>query len=727
MSGPKDSCKGKSCHLEISALSRPLDLGTLYDARNDRLIPGSSLWKAKDMKRGTQVTPQPFIDYKVETSESFSKKSGLLDVNASLRLSILCGLIAGEGSAKYLEKKTSSTRECRVTLKCHMTTEVRELMINDLAAPNPEVLHKTDATHVVSQVLYGADALMEFQATASDASKKQVIEGDLNVMINKIQGVEIDGDGSLKMNDEDKEMVKSMSCKFYGDFHPKGLASTYKEAVKVYKELPSLLGEKGEKAVPVKVWLYPLSELGNTESKLKKIISDHLVSEVEEVMDDFHQAEIRTNDLLERSGQIKAEDIVHKLEQFQSSLSESATQFLRKMGELIPAIRGGEKEEAALRDLLKSLDASGFSEKEMKQWLDGKETEINLVTMYIKELACEIKPPGPELHAFLMDPNVTDAFVFSFTSLTYEEPYLNKISQAAENFKSGSTTCSTPELDPREEEDVPWTRRPGVKEALHSARDVFNQAALKNKVISFISDPNYLGASVQWYHNGNVKDPHVTAIPGDLCCHVCVACADSNSVDGPEVMSRAHLTGRFGKPAPDACKLTLDPNTAHRCLLLHEGNRKVTRVNKEQPYPDHPDRFDGHQVLSREPLTGRCYWECEWDGKMADIGVAYKSISRKGLNQKELDGLWIGTSDKAWCLKCTSESYSVWHNKSKTVIPAQGSRRVGVHVDREAGTVSFYSVSSASHALLHTFSITPSNEALYAAFWVDTDTTVSLV
>ncbi|CAL8390361.1 unnamed protein product, partial [Boreogadus saida] len=59
-----------------------------------------------------------------------------------------------------------------------------------------------------------------------------------------------------------------------------------------------------------------------------------------------------------------------------------------------------------------------------------------------------------------------------------------------------------------------------------------------------------------------------------------------------------------------ACDLTLDPNTAHRRLSLSEDNRKVTRVGEDQSYPDHPDRFEcWHQVLGREALTGRCYWE----------------------------------------------------------------------------------------------------------------------
>ncbi|CAL8325898.1 unnamed protein product [Boreogadus saida] len=80
----------------------------------------------------------------------------------------------------------------------------------------------------------------------------------------------------------------------------------------------------------------------------------------------------------------------------------------------------------------------------------------------------------------------------------------------------------------------------------------------------------------------------------------------------------------------DACDLTLDPNTAHRDLSLSEDNRKVTRVGEDQSYPDHPDRFDFQpQVLGREALTGRCYWEVEWEGEVS-IGVTYRGITRRG-------------------------------------------------------------------------------------------------
>uniref|UniRef100_A0A673J997 NACHT domain-containing protein n=1 Tax=Sinocyclocheilus rhinocerous TaxID=307959 RepID=A0A673J997_9TELE len=66
-----------------------------------------------------------------------------------------------------------------------------------------------------------------------------------------------------------------------------------------------------------------------------------------------------------------------------------------------------------------------------------------------------------------------------------------------------------------------------------------------------------------------------------------------------------------------ACFLTLDPNTE---LSLSEENRTVIHVEEKQSYPDHPDRFDFYsQVLCRESVCGRCYWEIEWSGEYVSI------------------------------------------------------------------------------------------------------------
>ncbi|XP_064866956.1 stonustoxin subunit beta-like, partial [Oncorhynchus nerka] len=171
----------------------------------------------------------------------------------------------------------------------------------------------------------------------------------------------------------------------------------------------------------------------------------------------------------------------------------------------------------------------------------------------------------------------------------------------------------------------------------------------------------------------------------------------------------------------DVCDLTLDPNTVDRRLSLSEGNRKVTWRRKKQPYPDHPERFeDCGQVLCREGLTGRCYWEVEWSGRRVDIGVTYKGISRRG----RVNDCCLGHNDKSWSLYCSDNSYIACHNNNRTLIdvPSSSSHRVGVYLDWPAGTLSFYRASSDTLTHLITFTST-FTEPLYPGFrvWGDGD------
>uniref|UniRef100_A0A3Q3LQ38 NACHT domain-containing protein n=1 Tax=Labrus bergylta TaxID=56723 RepID=A0A3Q3LQ38_9LABR len=150
-----------------------------------------------------------------------------------------------------------------------------------------------------------------------------------------------------------------------------------------------------------------------------------------------------------------------------------------------------------------------------------------------------------------------------------------------------------------------------------------------------------------------------------------------------------------------ACELELDTNTVNRKLKLSDNNRKVTRVEELQSYPDHPDRFDNWclQLLCRTGLTDRCYWEVEWRGEVY-VSVSYRGIRSRG-------------------------GYSVYHNNRKQDLlllllllllsSSSVSNRVAVYVDCPAGSLSFYRVSSDTLIHLHTFNTT-FTEPLYPGF-----------
>ncbi|KAM9349513.1 tripartite motif-containing protein 16-like [Symphorus nematophorus] len=137
-------------------------------------------------------------------------------------------------------------------------------------------------------------------------------------------------------------------------------------------------------------------------------------------------------------------------------------------------------------------------------------------------------------------------------------------------------------------------------------------------------------------------------------------------------------------------EITLDPNTLHNKLSLSEGNRKVT--SDPQSNARHPDRFTGdRQVLGRESLTGRCYWEVEWRGEGVNIAVAYKDVCRNS---------GFGYNYESWALNCYKMSYAFVNNQVRTNVSGPWTNRIGVYLDHSAGVLSFYSVSE-TMSLLH--------------------------
>ncbi|XP_037829735.1 NACHT, LRR and PYD domains-containing protein 12-like isoform X2 [Kryptolebias marmoratus] len=172
-----------------------------------------------------------------------------------------------------------------------------------------------------------------------------------------------------------------------------------------------------------------------------------------------------------------------------------------------------------------------------------------------------------------------------------------------------------------------------------------------------------------------------------------------------------------------SCQLTIDTNTVSRKLQLSDTNRKMTCVEEVQSYPVHPDRFDVSQLLCRTGLTGRCYWEVEWRGRVY-ISVSYRGISRRG----DSYDCRFGWNDQSWSLECSEVGYSVYHNNRGTSISSSScsssssssssvSNRVAVYVDCPAGVLSFYRVSSDSLVHLHSFNTT-FTQTLYPGFTV---------
>ncbi|XP_072242190.1 tripartite motif-containing protein 14 [Leuresthes tenuis] len=148
----------------------------------------------------------------------------------------------------------------------------------------------------------------------------------------------------------------------------------------------------------------------------------------------------------------------------------------------------------------------------------------------------------------------------------------------------------------------------------------------------------------------------------------------------------------------------LDADTAHPKLQLSNNNRRVTYGEAQQEYTEHEARFSSFpQVLASCALEGgRWYWEVKVsvdDGRWK-VGLCEGQIERKG----QKDSSRLGFNSYSWCLACDKKKVEALHNKEATPVKADGLQRVGVFLDFEEGSLSFFNVTpGGSLALLHSY------------------------
>ncbi|KAK2854360.1 hypothetical protein Q5P01_007021 [Channa striata] len=402
--------------IEKAALGQPFSLGTLYDCRTESIVPGLSLWDHDDLSKHIGERPQYYSDFEIVASESTDHKSELLNVDVSAKLHLLFGLIKAEGSAKYLSDNIKSRNQARVTLKYETTTKFRELSMDHLGAHNVkhrEIFKQNRATHVVTGILYGARAFFVFDQDVPEDKHYEDIQGKLKLIIKIIPLVKVKCDGSVKWNNESITISKKFSCKFIGDFSLKRNPVTYHDAVQVYQNLPELLGPNKEEAVPLKVWLLPLTYFDPTATKLHWQISTASVRKAQHVLEDISDLEIRCNDALNETPAKQFPEIIKNLEAFQGICSS----FKEKFKEAFQIRYFHQTQEKALEDMF-----THFNTDKMMEWMDWEEREIYFLKYFTNMVEnTKIVRSQKELDVELLSSDHTVCFVWTSALSNYLE------------------------------------------------------------------------------------------------------------------------------------------------------------------------------------------------------------------------------------------------------------------------------------------------------------------
>ncbi|XP_044050543.1 E3 ubiquitin-protein ligase TRIM21-like [Siniperca chuatsi] len=160
-----------------------------------------------------------------------------------------------------------------------------------------------------------------------------------------------------------------------------------------------------------------------------------------------------------------------------------------------------------------------------------------------------------------------------------------------------------------------------------------------------------------------------------------------------------------------AVAVTLDPDTAHRKLILSDDGKQVKHGDVKKNLPDNPERFDTCAiVLAKQSFSlGRFYYEVQVKGKTDwDLGVARQSVNRKGQ-------ITLNPQNGYWTIYLSNENeYKAAAGPPVSVSLKSQPETVGVFVDYEEGLVSFYDVDAA--ALIYSFTGCCFTEKLYPYF-----------
>ncbi|RVE59268.1 hypothetical protein OJAV_G00186930 [Oryzias javanicus] len=535
-----------------AALGRPFALGMLYDARKEKLITDFTLLDGDIIKRNKERQPQKSSSYDVTASDSIQSKSSLLDVDTSLKASFMGGLVEVGGSAKFLNDKKKFKNQSRVTLQYKVTTEYERLNVTQLTIPNTQIkdaIKSRGATHVVTGILYGANAFFVFDSEKMDSSSVQKIEGSMEAVIKKIPETSIDGKIDIKLSDEEKDVTNKFSCKFYGDFILSSNPSTFEDAVKTYMQLPTLLGETLENTVPVKVWLTPLKNLEPSAEELKAEISVSLVTKTANALNDMREIEMRCNEALDENVVKKFPPIQRKLRSF-LNLCEDYTETLKlTMKMKFPAIRGGKEDEESVHKVFDDLKKSPFSQENLDKWLDNVEREINVLTSCVDIMdGIKIVSDKLELDREVLAPGVEDALCFVFTSLETEDPYLKQMEKylrCHEREKSSSVTPPTKDYWFFKDQIVT-----DMRQKAQEFSSIFNNLKSIKKyrfVIAALPNQKHEGATIYRYRDGRLKtEDFSTSVP-----------------DVRSVTDRRELLWYF-------CNLSFDQNTANYRIKIED-------------------------------------------------------------------------------------------------------------------------------------------------------------
>ena len=497
--------------LKIPCLGRPIRLGTIYDCRSHKILPGKGLWDSKALQLVPKTKELAASSFEVFSEDTIQQKCLSLGVDDDLKLCLLGEMVELDGAAKFLNDKKSSELRARVTLKHSTTTHMEELATISMELGGPvehpeEALMDDLATHVVTGVIYGSDAFFVFDCPVDKRDEVSDVEAK---MAEQVKCVPTFGDGedpSVGGKHFSKTETEKYHCKCYSDLILLSDPATFDEAVKAYSELQQ--SRTTDSSIPKFVYMYPLPELvGKTLPVLQSLpgmsphpgftgkpqqiirsVSPGFISQVEELVECFNETEMRAAGLKAHDICSKFVDIDTQLSMFVSLCDCYKLDFVKKLSALLPNVRGALIDEMQLADLLSSVQKSPFNPKSLRTFLEIKSKEVKQLGQYMKTVSKESKilrgfqNSDCDLSDLTSNDDIEHVVSLEFNVTSATSPFLKSLEHYLSTGESDSTT------------DKGWFEQSDLQKSLRSKLASFTEFVKANtsseNVAFVVSDHN---------------------------------------------------------------------------------------------------------------------------------------------------------------------------------------------------------------------------------------------
>lgn len=376
--------------------------------------------------------PRPQTEVKVLEGDTLQERFRALETSPVLRARTLNGLLEVSGAAAFLNHPVQSQHQDRVILHYRTTTRldmVSQILLQE-GAPT-SVINSTTATHVIIAVFCGAQAFFVFDSKNNISEKNTEIKKVLKKMTSLVCS-------NLHLNVNEKAKGLLYDCNLYIDVGDWQNPMSFDKVLEIYGSLPTLLGSKGERAVPLKVWLYPLKKF-NKISVCAALtgVSENLMNQAENILELLRKQIRICQDLMTSQANLTVimwfPALKDKLIEFSELLQEYKEDFQRKITEMVEVIHvKDEKVKNKLQNILDRHSQSPFSAEKTNQWLENKETELKALND-CKAADITVVKSQAELQQIISHSQITRVMCLTLFSPDAEDLFLATLKQPIES------------------------------------------------------------------------------------------------------------------------------------------------------------------------------------------------------------------------------------------------------------------------------------------------------